>query len=199
MFTGDSITDCHRRDVEDQPLGYGYPLFVSALWGLAHPDRPITWLNTGVSGDRTSMDLEPRWQRDVVAARPDVVSVLTGINDVVWHTNDPEGRAIPLEEFEASYDRMLDAVVRQGARIILIEPFQIPLEPAHWALRADLDPKIQAVRRLARKYGAELLAADGLFAELSATTDPAHWSADGTHPTPAGHAALARAWMRLVS
>ncbi|GGT44541.1 hypothetical protein GCM10010207_51060 [Streptomyces atratus] len=42
-----------------------------------------------------------------------------------------------------------------------------------------LDPKIQVVRNLAREYGAHLLAADGMFAELTATTGPEYWAADG--------------------
>ncbi|MFF1651567.1 GDSL-type esterase/lipase family protein [Streptomyces sp. NPDC058240] len=65
--------------------------------------------------------------------------------------------------------------------------------------RTDLDPKIQAVRELARKYGAHLLDTDGMFAELAARTGPEYWAADGVHPTPAGHAALAAAWLRLVA
>ncbi|WP_234382192.1 hypothetical protein [Streptomyces sp. XY332] len=65
--------------------------------------------------------------------------------------------------------------------------------------RTDLDPKIQAVRKLARKYGAHLLAADGMFAELAATTGTEYCAADGVHPTPAGHTALAAAWLRLVA
>ncbi|GGU07009.1 hypothetical protein [Streptomyces violascens] len=55
------------------------------------------------------------------------------------------------------------------------------------------------MRELARKYGARLLAADGMFAELAATTGAEHWSADGVRPTPARHAALAEAWLRLVA
>ncbi|MEE1805108.1 SGNH/GDSL hydrolase family protein [Streptomyces sp. BE133] len=61
-----------------------------------------------------------------------------------------------------------------------------------------LDPKIQVVRNLAREYGAHLLAVDGMLAELIATTGE-YWAADGIHPTPAGHAALAAAWLRLVA
>ncbi|MGW5723101.1 hypothetical protein ACWEVP_43495 [Amycolatopsis sp. NPDC003865] len=56
--------------------------------------------------------------------------------------------------------------------------------------RAGLDPKIEAVR---------LITADRMFAELSAETGPEHWSADGVHPTPAGHCALAEAWLDLVA
>ena len=55
------------------------------------------------------------------------------------------------------------------------------------------------MRELARAYGAHLLAADGVFAELSAKTRPEHWATDVVHPTPAGHAALAAAWLRLVA
>ncbi|MFB7383898.1 GDSL family lipase, partial [Kitasatospora purpeofusca] len=59
-------------------------------------------------------------------------------------------------------------------------------------------PNNEAVHALARTYGARLLAADDMFAGLAARTGPEHWSADGVHPTPAGRAALASAWLRLV-
>ncbi|MFG2710989.1 SGNH/GDSL hydrolase family protein [Streptomyces goshikiensis] len=210
MFIGDSITDCQRLESEDG-LGFGYPLRVAGEWGLRYPDRPVTWLNTGIGGNRVR-DLEARWQADVLDARPDVVSVLVGVNDMGWHTLDPEGRVISAAEFEAGYDRLLAPLAEAGTRLVLIEPFLLPIhgvveagggvrvgaaEREEW--RTDLDPKIQVVRGLARRYGAHLLAADGMFAELAATAGPEHWAADGVHPTPAGHAALAAAWLRLVA
>lgn len=209
MFTGDSITDCQRLESEDG-LGFGYPLRVAGEWGLRHPDRPVTWLNTGVGGHKVR-DLEARWRTDALDARPDVVSILVGVNDMGWHTLDPEGYVIPVEEFEAGYDRLLAPLAEAGTELILIEPFLLPIhgvveagdvligekEREEW--RTDLDPKIQVVRKLARTYGAQLLAADGMFAELATTAGPEYWAADGVHPTPAGHAALAAAWLRLVA
>lgn len=209
MFTGDSITDCQRLVSEDG-LGFGYPLRVAGEWDLRHPDRPVTWLNTGIAGHKVS-DLEARWQTDVLDAGPDVVSILIGANDMGWHTLDPEGRVIPVEEFTAGYDGLLAPLAEAGTDLILIEPFLLPVhgvveagaarvgvaERKEW--RADLNPKIQAVRALADTYGAQLLPADGMFAELTATTGPEHWSEDGVHPTPAGHAALAAAWLNLVA
>lgn len=211
MFTGDSITDCQRLDSEDG-LGFGYPLRIAGEWGFRHPDRPVTWLNTGIGGHKVR-DLEARWQTDVLDARPDVVSILVGVCDTGWHTLDPQGYVIPAEEFAAGYDRLLAPLAEAGTQLILIEPFLLPIngvieagagaaligekERQEW--RTDLDPKIQAVRKLARTYGAQLLAADGMFAELAATAGPEYWSADGVHPTPAGHAALAAAWLRLVA
>ncbi|MFC8731070.1 SGNH/GDSL hydrolase family protein [Luteimicrobium sp. NPDC057192] len=196
MFTGDSITDCQHLEIE-QPLGWGYPLRVAGEWGFRHPERPVTWLNTGIAGNKV-MDLETRWQRDVLDARPDVVSVLVGINDVGWHTYAPDGYVIPVDDYTAGYDRLLTPLAEAGTQLVLIEPFLLPLSDDQRKQREDLDPKIQAVRELARKFGAHLLAADGLFAQLAATTGPEYWAADGVHPTPAGHAALADAWLRLV-
>ncbi|WP_030659909.1 SGNH/GDSL hydrolase family protein [Streptomyces rimosus] len=208
MFTGDSITDCRRRESEDG-LGSGYPLSIAGQWGLRHPDRPVTWMNTGIGGHKVR-DLEARWQTDVLDARPDVVSILVGVNDMGWHTLDPDGHEIPVADFAAGYDRLLAPLAAAGTELILIEPFLLPVsgsvqagdtlvdEKIREEWRADLDPKIQAVRGLARAYGARLLAADGMFAQLAATAGPEHWSADGVHPTPAGHAALAEAWLRLV-
>lgn len=209
LFTGDSITDAQRNESEDG-LGFGYPLRISGEWGLRHPARQVTWLNSAIA-DNKVMDLESRWQADVLDPRPDVVSILVGINDVGWHSYDPDGYVIPAEEYAAGYDGLLAPLAESGAELILIEPFLLPIsgdievgdlrlgvaERKKW--RVDLDPKIQAVRELARKYGAHLLAADGMFAELSATTGPEYWAADGVHPTPAGHAALSAAWLRLVA
>ncbi len=196
MFTGDSITDCQHLEIE-QPLGWGYPLRVSGEWGFRHPDRPITWHNSGISGNKV-MDLEPRWERDVLDVRPDLVSLLIGANDVGWKDYAEDGYEIPAEDFRAGIDRLLTPLAERGTQLILIEPFLLPVNDAQRMQREDLDPKIQVVRDLARKFGAHLLAADGLFAELAATTGPEYWAADGVHPTPAGHAALANAWLRLV-
>ncbi|MFI6211861.1 GDSL-type esterase/lipase family protein [Nocardia brasiliensis] len=209
LFTGDSITDARRDDSADG-LGYGYPLRVAGEWGLRHPDRPVRWLNTAAAGAKVA-DLEPRWQAEVLDRRPDVVTVLAGINEVGWHSLDPDGYLISAEDFAAGYDRLLAPLAETGARLILIEPFLLPIsgvvDKGHVRLdaavrrkwRVDLDPKIQVVRELARAYDAQLLAADGMFAELAARTGPEYWAADGVHPTPAGHAALAAAWLRLVA
>jgi lysophospholipase L1-like esterase len=197
MFTGDSITDCHRLDT-DEPLGYGYPLRVAGQWGLLHPDRPIRWLNSGISGNKV-LDLEPRWQHDVVDAGADVVSILVGINDALWHTYAEDGPVIPAEEYRDGYDRLLAPLADAGTGLILIEPFLLPVKDEQRAWRPDLDEKIQVVRDLAKTYEAHLLAADEMFAELAATTGPEYWAPDGVHPSPAGHAAIAAAWLRLVA
>ncbi|MBF6059342.1 GDSL family lipase [Nocardia terpenica] len=208
MFTGDSITDARWLDEEHD--GFVYPRLVESEWGFRHPDRVVNWLNSAIAGSKVT-DLEARWQTDVLDTRPDVVSILAGVNDVGWHSIDPDGYPISAQEYAAGYDRLLAPLAESGAELILIEPFLLPVrgpievggryfgEDVRRKWRTDLDPKIQVVRELAREYGAHLLAADGMFAELSARTGPQYWAADGVHPTPAGQAALAAAWLRLVA
>ncbi|MFF0343690.1 SGNH/GDSL hydrolase family protein [Kribbella sp. NPDC004875] len=194
MFTGDSITDCHRRDT-DNPLGYGYPLLVAGQFGRRTPDRVPVWMNSGISGD-TLAGLGSRWQSDVLDARPDVVSILIGINDTGYRFSFGH-EEVPAESYRAGYRRLLEPLA--DVQLVLIEPFLLPVKEDQWAWRADLDAKIQVVRELAREFGAALVAADGMFAELAASTGPEHWLFDGVHPTPAGHQALAESWLRQVS
>ncbi|MEV6235846.1 SGNH/GDSL hydrolase family protein [Lentzea sp. NPDC051838] len=203
MFTGDSITSFIRRPGEDRA---SFPLQAAGRWCFDHPGRPITWLNTGHPGDAVT-DLEARWQTDVLDARPDVLTVLVGINDVGRRTIVPEAPVITTEEYADTYDRLLKPLA--DTRLILVEPFLLHVsavveagphgvligdqEREEW--RADLETKIEVVHELAARYSAELLDADRIFTSLS---EPERWSEDGVHPTAAGHSVLAEAWLELV-
>lgn len=194
VFAGDSITDATRTE-GGPALGAGYVLFAAAAHSARRPTSGIRWVNAGVSGNRV-VDLEARWQRDVLAAAPDVVTVLIGINDV-WRRYDRDSPT-SAEQYRDGYRRLLASAVDNGVReLVLIEPFLIPVaDQSRW--REDLDPKIQAVRELAREYGAHLLAADGAFAQLAARTGSEAWAEDGVYPTLAGHRVLADRWLDLV-
>jgi lysophospholipase L1-like esterase len=149
-----------------------------------------------VGGD-TARRLRERWEADALALEPTVVSVLVGINDT-WRRYDA-GRATPVEAYEEDYRAVLDATRdRLGARLVLVEPFLVPVEEAQHAWREDLDPRIGVVRRLAAEYRATLVPADGLFAAACVRSEPAAWAHDGVHPTPAGHGLLAGAWLDAV-
>ncbi|SDT35165.1 SGNH/GDSL hydrolase family protein [Microlunatus soli] len=195
MFTGDSITDCRRLDT-DNPLGYGYPLRVAGQWDLAHPDRSPVWMNSGISGNRV-VDLQGRWQTDVLEARPDLVSVLVGINDCGFHFA-LDFDEVTAAEYRAGYRELLRPLADAGIQLILIEPFLLPVSEDQLKWRDDLDAKIDVVHELAEQYGATLIEADRMFTELAEQTGPEHWAADGVHPTAAGHQALADAWLQQV-
>jgi lysophospholipase L1-like esterase len=86
----DSITDCGHglpvgESVKDN-LGNGYVNMINALLTAKYPAQGIRVLNTGISGN-TVLDLQGRWEQDVLALKPDWLSVMIGINDV-WRQFD---------------------------------------------------------------------------------------------------------------
>jgi lysophospholipase L1-like esterase len=196
LFQGDSITDCGRNRQQPDDLGYGYAALIAHWLSALVPERKLRFLNRGVSGNRVR-DLLARWDTDCIALQPDWVSILIGINDT-WRrydSNDPT----PVEAFERDYRALLQRTrERTRAQIILMEPFMLHVTPAHREWREDLDPKIEAVHKLAKEFGAILVLLDKLFTQASQKREPAFWAADGVHPTPAGHALIAQAWLKAV-
>jgi len=193
LFQGDSITDWGRDHRDPASLGHGWVAIAAALAGARRPDLELSFLNRGVSGDTAAL-VRARWERDALALEPTVVSLLVGVNDT-WRRYD-QGRVTSTEAYEEDYRAVLDVTrERLGARIVLVEPFLLPLTPEQKAWREDLDPRIDVVRRLATEYRTRLLAADRLFAEASEAAGAEHWTTDGVHLTPAGNGLLAEAWL----
>lgn len=196
LFQGDSITDAGRSRENDADLGRGYAAMVAAWFSARYPERKVRFLNRGISGNRAK-DLRARWQTDCLDLAPTWVSILIGINDT-WRrydSNDPT----PPDVFEAHYRAILEQTRdRLGARIIILEPFVLPTPPDRAAWRVDLDPKIAIARKLAREFGALFVPLDGPFAAAATQREMEVWLADGVHPTPAGHALIAQAWLRAV-
>ena len=164
LFTGDSITDCGSSLTDDiNFLGHGYPVFIASLLGVRHPELELTLVNTGRTGDRIG-DLAGRWQRDVLNHRPQILSILIGINDTADRYKSPS--AVGAFEFAAVYRRMLEAARTElpETQIVLMEPFLLPFREELRVWRDDLNPKIQAVRDLAAEFSCTLIPLDGIFA-----------------------------------
>jgi len=196
LLQGDSITDAGRSRSNDDDLGHGYAMMTAAWFSAAWPERNVRFVNRGISGNRAK-DLKARWQTDCLDLGPTLVSIMIGINDTWRHydSHDPTST----EAYEASYRAILvDVRDKLGARIVMCEPFLLPTPPDRLAWRVDLDPKIAVVRKLAREFGAILVPLDGVFAQASTRREPEFWAADGVHPTQAGHALIAQAWLRTV-
>ena len=198
LFQGDSITDAERSRTDLNDLGYGYAALVAAWFAALHPDKRVTFINRGISGNRAA-DLRGRWSPDCIDLKPNWVSIMIGINDT-WRRYDSND-ATTASVYEDNYRALLTGI-RQSlpaqTRILLIEPFVLPVPPDRAAWREDLDPKIAVVRRLAREFGTLYIPLDGLYAAASAQREPAFWADDGVHPSLAGHALIAQAWLRTV-
>lgn len=196
VFAGDSVTDCGRREDTGtgmgDGMGDGYVRVLSESSALAG----TAVVNRGIGGDRVE-DLARRWTADVLAEEPHAVSVMIGINDT-WRRYD-SGQETDQVTYLARYRSLLERLAPDTA-VVLMEPFLLPVNAEQQAWREDLDPKIAAVRRLAKEFGAVLVCTDEVLNSLvAAGTAPESLAYDGVHPTPQGHAAIADAWLAAVS
>ena len=107
LFQGDSITDGNRGRTADPNhiLGHGYAFILAAKFGAAFSGAKLEFFNRGVSGN-TVLDLEKRWQRDTLDLKPDVLSILIGVND--------HGKGVPLEQFEQENITFMDSTTVAG-------------------------------------------------------------------------------------
>ena len=83
LFQGDSITDGNRSRNNDwnHVMGHGYQYIIASKLWYEFPQKHFHFFNRGVSGNRV-MDLAARWQTDTIDLKPDLLSILIGINDV---------------------------------------------------------------------------------------------------------------------
>lgn len=196
LFQGDSVTDAGRVKDDFFDLGNGYPMLINANFSAAYPEMNIEFINKGISGNRM-VDLKGRWQQDCIDLKPDVVSILIGINDTwrKYDSDDPTDAESYANDFRAI---LTDVKQNLDAKIIILEPFLLPVMDGQENWRIDLDPKINAVRDIAREFNALYIPLDGMFAAASVVRDCDFWLRDGVHPDMPGHGLIAKAWMEAV-
>ena len=183
LFQGDSITDAGRKREDIHDMGNGYPSYAAETLKTEYPDIQFEFINLGISGNQTK-DLVARLDSDFIDIKPDIVSILIGINDVWHHAEDKSW--IDNDVFEERYRTVLTALKEKtDAKIMILEPFLIPIEDKLF-FREDLAPKIEIVRKLAREFADVYLPTDGLLQSAFIGDDPLSFAGDGVHPSEKG-------------
>ncbi|MDJ0333882.1 SGNH/GDSL hydrolase family protein [Salinibacterium sp. G-O1] len=192
VFIGDSITETGRFDEADAPLGRGYVRLLAD-----HLGPETTVINRGIGGNRIA-DLQQRWSADAMTHAPTLLSVYIGINDT-WRRAEPGEHTSP-DEFARAYRDLLDRALASGhPRLVLMEPFLLPLTAAQEAFTDDVDLKRAVVASIASEYGATHVALQAPLSAAASGQGPAAIAYDGVHPTPYGHSLIASLWRDAVS
>ena len=202
LFQGDSITDGNRGRNHDPNhiMGHGYAFSIASRVGAEFPEKHLSFYNRGISGNKI-IDLEARWQKDVSDIKPDVLSILVGVNDVdsVIRKNDE----VTSEKFEEMYRVILDHTKRQlpECLLILCEPFILSVGRVKddWGKWESEMKKLQnIVASLSKEYNAVFVPLQTVFNKAATRTNPEYWIWDGIHPTVAGHELITREWLKQV-
>ena len=200
LFTGDSITDCGRTHPLGQGagLGEGYVALVDSLLAAWYPQLRINILNSGIGGNR-AIDLEARWQTDVLALEPDWLSIMIGINDV-WRQFDDDLNPdqVGLDRYESTYRRLLEqARPIVGTGLVLMSPYYIESNLSD-PMRERMDAYGAVVEQLAHAF-------DAVFVNVQAAIDHhlAHRPTqllcdDRVHPNQIGHMIIAKSFLTTM-
>ncbi len=199
LFQGDSITDAGRNRARYYPndaggMGSGYVFQIAADLLGSYPEKKFTCYNRGISGNKV-YQLADRWEDDCLQLKPDVLSILIGVNDF-WHTlsYDYKGTA---ESFEVDLRRLLNRTLEQypDLKLILGEPFAVQ---GGTAITSAWEPAFndyqQAVKVIANDYQAVFIPYQKVFDEALGLAPVEYWCPDGVHPSIAGGHLMKLAW-----
>lgn len=202
LFQGDSITDAGRKQddsaANSQPaLGNSYAWLASAQLLVDRPGDGLKFFNRGISGNKV-YQLAERWQTDCLDLKPDVLSILIGVNDF-WHKLK-HGYEGTLEIYETDYralvKRTKDALPH--VKLVIGEPFTLKFGAVDDSWFPEFDSYRAVAKRIADEFGAVFVPYQTMFDRAAKIAPPQSWAFDGVHPTPDGAALMAQWWLRAV-
>ena len=202
LFQGDSITDGGRNRGAYYPnnrqgMGQGYVRhIVTDLLGK-YPQKKFKFYNRGISGNKV-FQLRNRWKDDCIQLKPDVLSILIGVNDF-WHTlshNYPG----TVNTYERDLKSLLEYTVSTipNIKLIIGEPFVLhegtAIDTNKW--KGFFEPYQIAAREIASSFEASFIPYQALFDAALREAPTAYWCPDGVHPAMAGNYLMANAWIQ---
>lgn len=212
LYIGDSITDAgwglaggsalntNQRDMTslDHILGHGYAMLCGAWYQTVYPEANYEIINRGISGN-TLANLASRWETDVIANSPDVLSILIGTNDIDQWLKGDKSTAFDYDAWETQYRTLINRVKADNplVQIALGTPF-VGSRSSDYETRSAMVANLASrVRTIATDMGCTLIPYDNLFATLTANQpNTAYWIWDGIHPSPAGHYKMQQLWLQ---
>lgn len=200
LFTGDSVSDFGRRRPVGEGLGEGvgpgYPRDVESFLNVFYPELNLRITNTGNSGD-TSRDLLKRYNDDVVALKPQWVSILIGVNDV-WRQFDepsiPDGHILP-DEYRSNVSEMIERVKDTTKGIFLMTP--VYMEPNRDdPLRKRLDEYGIILKSISEKYDCIFVNLQSAFDKYLQHRHSSFIAWDRVHPNRTGAMIIANEFLK---
>jgi lysophospholipase L1-like esterase len=203
LFQGDSITDVGRKRDNSKPndagaLGHGYPFVATGRLLEKHADKNLQIYNRGISGNKV-YQLAERWDADCLDLKPDVLSILIGVNDY-WHTLNGSYNGT-VEKYHDDYKALLTRTKEKlpNVKLIIGEPYAVNGVKAvddKWFPTFDGYRKV--ARELADSFGAVFIPYQSIYDKAQKVAPGAYWTPDGVHPSIAGANMMATAWLETV-
>lgn len=204
LFQGDSITDAGRNKEQELPnnpwsFGVGYANHIAA-WLLAEmPGKDLTIYNRGISGNKV-FQLADRWGKDCLDLKPDVLSILIGVNDY-WHFRNGVYEGTP-EVYELDYRNLITRTMETlpDLKLIICQPFILTGTTAVDESWLEPFSAYQAIaKKIAGEFSAVWVPFQEAFDRAIEQAPPTYWAGDGVHPSMAGAQLMAKTWLEALA
>ena len=156
LFQGDSITDAGRQNRqkpnpnEQASMGNGYASMATAALLTSRPELNLSIYNRGISGNKVHQ-LDARWDKDCLDLKPDVLSILIGVNDI-WHGLNGRYDGT-VKTYEDDYRKLIARTIKQlpKVKLVICEPFVLKCG----AVKDNWFPEFDRYREAAKRIATE--------------------------------------------
>src|SRR5690606_31168194 len=178
--------------------GTGYAFLTAANLLNTFASKQLTLHNRGISGNKV-YQLAERWDADCLELKPNLLSILIGVNDFWNKFNGKYDGTVKVysDDYRKLLDRTMTAI--PGVKLVIGEPFAVNHVKAvtdEWY--PEFDGYRAAAKEIATEYGAAFIPYQRVFDEASKVAAPSYWTGDGVHPSLAGAQLMAEAWLAVV-
>lgn len=203
LFQGDSITDAGRKKDDANvnnasAMGSGYAMIAASDLLYKYADKSLKIYNRGISGNKV-YQLAERWQKDCLDLKPNVLSILIGVNDF-WHTLT-NGYKGTIQTYRDDFTALLNRTKQSfpDVKLIIGEPFAVTgIRAVDEKWYPAFNDYRSAAKEIADKFGAAFIPYQSIFDKAQKTAPGAYWTGDGVHPTLAGAHLMAHAWAETI-
>ena len=201
VFFGDSLTDMYRNfdKTVDMATSYGTGFVFDVAAQLMY-ERPGFYqiINRGQGGNKVS-DLYARYMEDIVSEKPDVLTVLVGVNDV-WHELITHS-GTPIDVFEETYNKLIKDLKEKlpQTTIILMEPFFLYGSATKdiWEPFQEVLKYAEVCKKVAERNDLTYIYLQKDFEEAIKNGGSTQFLFDGLHTNPAGAHLIATKWLKV--
>jgi lysophospholipase L1-like esterase len=203
LFQGDSITDAGRNREETgfnnpRALGTGYAMLAAAQILEKYAGLNLKIYNKGISGNKV-YQLAERWDKDCIELKPDVLSILIGVNDF-WHKfNGTYNGTVEIyrNDLIALIERTKKAL--PDIKLVICEPYAVPgVKAVNEKWYPEFPEYQKAAKEISDRFGAIFVPFQSVYDTAIKRAPAAWWTGDGVHAALPGAQLMAQAWTEIV-
>ncbi len=203
LFQGDSITDAGRNKQQELPnnpwsFGVGYANHIGSWLLEEMPEKDLTLYNRGISGNKV-FQLADRWEKDCLDLKPNVLSILIGVNDY-WHFRNGNYDGTP-EIYENDFRKLLYRTMEAlpDLKLLICQPFILIGTSAVDESWVEPFNAYQVIaKKISDEFGAIWVPFQEIFDRAIEAAPPTYWAGDGVHPSMAGAQLMANSWLEAL-